>query len=284
MLAALLTILSLLVDFYDKVNLFQTPVTRKKKLIIILLITAAIVSIINDWLDNKSEEHSQATIESLNIKSGILRSEITDLRKENKTAQKEYTDSLINYHNYTTLLLARYGLKVDTLKNTIEELDSLSLMPAPITPPTLAMTNPPEYRALNDKEDVIGYTLEALNADVHVLNYYWTLINSKNNKLIGKPEGFFGSSMNFTTIIPAGSSTSNMIFIDRFKPSNFNDTFFLALHFEYKGKNNARQTPVRKIYQVITKQKKVTSVDNYIFNTVAFYLRKYKVWKKFYDL
>lgn len=52
-----------------------------------------------------------------------------DSIRENE--HKEYEDSLKSYHNYTTELLAKYGLKVDSLTNTVKSFDTSISRKAP---------------------------------------------------------------------------------------------------------------------------------------------------------
>ncbi len=79
------------------------------------------------WVTNRNsdqQDKDSATIDSLNARSSVLSEQIFYLRNESKASQKEYTDSIISYHNYTTELLAQYGLKVDRLGNTVRKIDT----------------------------------------------------------------------------------------------------------------------------------------------------------------
>jgi hypothetical protein len=231
-------------------------------------------------VDDNEKQHYTGIIDSLNIKSSTLTEVIKDLRKDNKIAQKEYADSLVNYHNYTTDLLARYGVKVDTLSNSIK---TLNYTAAKEIPPTLTILLPPAFDTIHG-EKILSYDLNCMNADAHLISYSYAFIGIKDNALFGKPTIYVGNSINYTSIIAKDDSRNLLIFIDRFKSKVPNDTFSLAMEFTYKGKNNIRQTPLRKIFTVVRTKEKCLDVSNEIFFLVAKYLKKYKIWNKFYDL
>jgi hypothetical protein len=231
----------------------------------------------NIHLTRKAENRSHYVADSTKRADDSLRNLTT----------KEYEDSLKSYHNYTTELLARYGLKVDTLTNTVNKFDT-SIQKE--TPPTLAILGGLYFDSSSTtKEKRLSYNLNALNADVHLLGYRYFILNVKRIELKdiifdGPPIPTPGM-MNFTTIIPAGGSQAVSWFVDRIKGAGMlRDTFFLAMDFIYKSKGNKVQTPLRKVYMVFLPQKYVIEAPSFEFMEVAYYLKKYKFWSKFYDL
>lgn len=279
MIAALLTIIGLIIGLSEKVTLFQTPITLKKVLIVSLFVAAAVVSFIKDLNDSNQRDHDSKTIDTLKSNSNILNDQISYLRKESKAAEREYTDSIVSYHNYTTDLLAKYGYKIDTLTNSVRKIDTSKGE----AQPTLAILPTPIFQK-NNNETNINYEISALTANAHILGYYYVLINTKAGMPYEKPL-LSGGILNFTTVIPAGDTRVMTLFLDRIKKfNNITDTFVLAMHFDYKSKSNKVQTPLRKVYVCYYSRNNIQETGSDEFILIANYLKKYKIWNKFYNL
>lgn len=292
MIALVIVACSLFLAFIDKPKLFQKPVNFRKIFILVVLIAVAVASYIKEHNNDVQQDHATKTIDSLNTYAKLLNVQIDTLRKENKVAQQEYVDSLASYHYNTTNLLARYGLKVDTLRNTISKFDTSLTREVP---PTLTILGPPEFAVLNNNETTLDFRLTALNADVHILEYYYAYLNVHHfendlsiyskDLVIEKPRVALGASMNFTSVLPAGGEQGLTIFVDRLKKAGaLKDTFFVAIHCDYKSKGNKVQTPLRKIYLVNTVNKTTREVTSIVFYHVSLILKKNKIWSKFYNL
>jgi hypothetical protein len=273
MLAALILLIGLLLSLFEKHSLFKKPVTVYKVIVILLLFASGVISFYKDVVDGKEKAKDRGKITTLTT-------QVSSLMIESKKAQREYADSLINYHNFTTELLAKYGLKVDTLTNTVRTMDTSILKEVP---PTLTILEPPVFSKLKD-ENIVAYSLNALNANAHLLGGYYVIINTRNRKCVDTPFVIPGTS-NFTTVIPANDIRALSFFIDRIKSDiSISDTFMLAMEFLYKSKANKIQTPLRKIYIVFYNNKVISEVISEEFYRIALYLKKYKVWRKFYNL
>jgi hypothetical protein len=166
MLAAILIIVGLIISFSEKVHLFQRPVTFWRGCVILLLVGSAVTSFYKDKEDGKQKAADSGTIKTLN-------SQVDSLRKESRVAQKEYTDSIISYHNYTTGLLAKYGLKIDTLTNQIKETDTKNKK---AIPPPIFELDPGNEIVLQDKIDnKYKLRLNFKSADAASTNFNITL-------------------------------------------------------------------------------------------------------------
>ncbi|HEX8356084.1 MAG TPA: hypothetical protein VF610_01670, partial [Segetibacter sp.] len=149
----------------------------------------------------------------------------------------------------------------------------------------------PVYMKRND-ESFISYKLNALNANVHILSYYYAFVNATKDNIKQNELKFEGipvvneGSMNFTTIIPSGGQPSEVnLFIDRVKNhETLKDTFYLTMEYLYKSKGNQTQTPMRKVYFVDHANKQIRDVTSREFYSVALFLKRNKIWSKFYDL
>lgn len=131
-------------------------------------------------------------------------------------------------------------------------------------------------------ERLFSYSLRAINADAHLVDYYYVVMNTDDYGVkIDSPQILSGGNMNFTTIIIPNEPREMMIFIERRRKVNKN--FFIAMEFTYKSKGNKIQTPLRKVYEVYGNQK-VREVDSYTFVRISLVLKRYKIWDKFYDL
>ena len=284
MISAVLIILGLLVTFIsEKPKLFKKPVTASNVFIIAVLVGSAAISFTNSISSDYQKARDSAIIDSLNGNTKALKVQISDLQKQSTIAQREYVDSIVNYHNYTTSLLARYGLKVDTLKNAVTKFDTSFRRE---TPPTLTIFEAPTFDKKGE-DRIVKYRLDALNADAHLLEYNYILISIKDSsgfRSLDKPTVSPGVA-NFTTIVPKGAPYEMFIYVDRMKSVfRLSDTFYLAIDFYYKSKNNVRQTPLRKIYLINCKDMQNEEVASYQFTYIALYLKKHKIWKKSYDL
>jgi hypothetical protein len=161
------------------------------------------------------------------------------------------------------------------------------------TPPTLTIPDLgfQKYSAdPKNNESVITYQLNALDANVHLLDYYYVIMNTKGN-IFGKLVEFVGEpmlslgTMNFTTIIPAGEKRPMAFFVDRVKAMDkVTDTFLLAMEFVYKSKLNKIQTPLRKVFIVDYPNHVIREANNSVFMQAALYLKKKGIWKRFYNL
>ena len=177
MFSALLTlVVGLILSINEKIHLFKRPITFARLSVIILLIISAILSFIMEITDDNRKALDSKTIITLGIKDNLLKERIDTLTKANKEDHKQYDDSLISYHNYTTTLLANYGLKIDTLNNTLNKFDTSSKKEIQ---PTLTILRPPIFDSLKGEKGMI-YELNALNADGHILGYYYAIINIKS--------------------------------------------------------------------------------------------------------
>jgi hypothetical protein len=144
----LIILFTLIMAFLEKPHLFKKPISTAKIIMSAALIITAGFSIFKDINEKQEQEanslilqRSGTTIDSLNINSSfqnglILRQNalIDSLRGESKTAALEYQDSLKNYHYNTVTLLAKYGLKVDTLRGEVSKIGThqqahLALLP-----------------------------------------------------------------------------------------------------------------------------------------------------------
>lgn len=276
---------TLILAFIEKPHLFRTPIGAAKIFIITVLIALAIFSAIKEINDDKQQVHDSKTIDSLHTESKILNHQIDTLRKDNKIAQREYEDSLISYHNYTTALLARYGLKVDVLTGTIKRMDSAVVKEVP---PTLTILNPPVIENIGN-ELRLSYEMQALNADAHLLLLRYIYINCKNGKPVDSNIAIVQSNAtNYTSVIPKDNPLANFVFIDRWTNRDTyrrTEDFIFIIECYYKSKGNIRQVPIRKIYFVSTgEHPSVHEFDSEDHYRVSLILKKKGIWKTFYDL
>jgi hypothetical protein len=138
MIGGIIIIFTLILAFFEKPHLFKKPIKTEKVIIIVIIIGTAIFSIVKDRFEEDEQDanaliirSSAKTIDSLKSNSDIQKGLIVrqsilidSLRSENKTAAQEYQDSLKNYHYNTIALLAKYGLKVDTLRGEVSKMGS----------------------------------------------------------------------------------------------------------------------------------------------------------------
>lgn len=137
MIGGIIILLTLILGFIEKPHLFKQPVQKEKVVIIIIIIGTAIFSISKDRIEADEQESnvltikkSARTIDSLKTSSDIQKGLIIhqsllidSLRLENRMAAVQHQDSLKDYHYKTTAILAKYGLKVDTLRGEVSKID-----------------------------------------------------------------------------------------------------------------------------------------------------------------
>lgn len=286
MIGGFLILCSLVLAFYEKPHLFKKPIKIGKIIVLAMLLGTAIFSFVQDHNNNVQQESDSAKIDSLTGASNTLINIVNSLRKENKAANQEYVDSIVNYHHHTTELLAGYGIKVDTLNNTVKKIDDKVLKEIP---PTLSIVDKPYIDSMKT-ERVMEYVLTAYNSNAHMISCTYTIVNYH---LLDEKTGIvrmdtpisFEGSMNYTTIIATDRPHGMSFFIDRNKSiRRMTDSCFIAIEFVYKSKENKRQTPLRKIYQIDLKNNYVHDVDNRLFTDISHWLKKHEVWPIFYDL
>lgn len=277
MIGIAIGILTLFLALYDKPSLFTRPVKPWKIFIILAIIATSIFSAVKELKSDAMQDHSSAVIDSLNGKADGLKDVILMLSKTNDLAHKEHQDSLKNFHYRTVEILARYGLRVDTLTGTIKSLNEKVTKEAP---PTLRVVEYPILKKnTGTDEEVFAYKLQALNADAHIVDYRYIFINMNANRNLDKPEIILGGYMNHTTVIPKGEAEPNerIVFIER--GASVSDPFILAIEIDYKSKGNEKQLPVRKIYEVSISKHTVREMDNSQYLTVSNHFKKYKIWE-----
>lgn len=132
--------------FVDKPHIFQRPINFGKSILFLSILGIAVASIVKGCDDSYQQDRSNKIIDSLKLDSDSLKSTadsiqdasenqthlievqtslIDSLRSESHTAAVEYQDSLKNYHYYTTDLLGKYGLKVDTLRGEVSTIRTM---------------------------------------------------------------------------------------------------------------------------------------------------------------
>lgn len=279
MVGAFIIILSLFIAFSEKPHLFTRPINSKKILIVTTLISIAIFSAFKENYNDIEQDRNAKTIDSLNGRSKTLSEVIDSLRAENKIAQQDFIVKLDSSHQNTVHILAMYGLQVDTLTNTIKKLDNSILKE---TPPTLRIIEPIVEDLYAHKEKVLSFGLQALNADVHILDYRYIFLPVVKGKFEGKPIVVQGGTMNYTTIIAANELLERTVFLDRI--TGLSDSFFVAIECIYKSKGNKVQVPLRNIYLASKLMKSCRETANQEHLQVSLILRKNKIWEKFYDL
>ncbi len=283
MIGIIIVLFTLILTVLEKPQILKRPYKLEKKIFLALLFATAIFSSYKEFTNDAAQTKANTIIDSLQSKTIILRELLDSSRVENKTAHIESMDSLARYQYNLTDLLAHYKLKVDTFQNKIREISKS----AKELPPTLTIFSPPKFDSLKN-EIIISYNLHSLNADSHLLDYIYTIINIKKERdslsFWGVPIVYPGTS-NFTTILPANKDYPLNFFIQRIKARDtVTNTFYIAMEFWYKSKGNKRQTPLRKVYRLDYNLKKVSDTNSDEFMRVAYFLKKYKVWEKFYDL
>lgn len=154
--------------------------------------------------------------------------------------------------------------------------------------PTLDIVEPLVYEDIKG-ENTLTYIIRASNAESHIDGYGYIIVPYHNDTMdfYGDPMVIPGGTLNFASILYTDELHKMIIFWDRIKthlPKQLPDTFALAIEYQYKAKNNVRHNPMRKIYRVMHKDKRVSSMSSYDFLKTALYLKKKKIWTKFYDL
>jgi hypothetical protein len=264
MITGALILFTLIYAFFEKPQLFQRPLKAEKIILSLLLLITSVCSYVKEHASDVQHDEAKKTIDSLQGEERFLLTQIDTLRKDNKIAESQYSEQVLGYHKYTMQLLAQYGLKVDTLTKTVDNKE---------TPPTLTISALPLIDTLN-KEHEFVYKLRALNANAHILGYYYVLINKHEidgSYTIDTPYVFGGGSMNFTSIIVPNELAAISIFLDR--PAA--DNCYLAMEFIYKSKGNKEQTPLRKIYEISGKKTKVHEVDSDTFYALSMILKQF---------
>jgi hypothetical protein len=275
MVTAAIVICALVYAFFDKPHLLQKPIKADKIIIIAVLILTAGLSYTKEYFNQVQQDKDSTVIDSLQGESKALLRQVDTLRSDNKIALKEYTSGLLGYHTYTTELLARYGIKVDTLTNTIRRLNNSG---SKEVLPTLAIFETPEIGNTNG-ETVFVYELESINSETHLISYDYTLINPKDGKTNGEidePIKFGGASMNLTTIIAPTDRRNMSIFMNR--DIKFKNDCYLAMEFKYQSKGNIEQPPLRKVYYIHNNKTKVSEVTSETFVEISNILHQNKIW------
>ncbi len=103
-----------------------------------LIVGGAIAALVDSCNKQKSDDVKDAKIDSLRIENKTLSNTMVGLREDNKQAQREHTLELTKSYNNTLEILAKYGLKVDTLDNSIKKLKDKVVREIP---PTLDIHN-----------------------------------------------------------------------------------------------------------------------------------------------
>ena len=221
--------------------------------------------------------------------------QLVEFRTENRTLNDTHSIALAKHDINTIEILAKYGLKVDTLSGTIEKINASIVKELP---PTLAILQVPTIKTTNNEKNLI-IDLYSLNSDSHILDFKIITINVKKfngdisvykkTAIFDTPHVSPSRCINFTTIVPSAKqdgvpipTNESMWFLDR--NPNLKDTFILAVEAIYKSKGNKIQTPLRKVYVVYKNQSNVQEVDSYLFEEMALILKKHKIWRKFYNL
>ena len=241
MITGALILFTLIYAFFEKPQLFQRPLKAEKIILSLLLLITSVCSYVKEHASDVQHDEAKKTIDS------------------------QYSEQVLGYHKYTMQLHAQYGLKVDTLTKTVDNKE---------TPPTLTISALPLIDTLN-KEHEFVYKLRALNANAHILGYYYVLINKHEidgSYTIDTPYVFGGGSMNFTSIIVPNELAAISIFLDRTPAA---DNCYLAMEFIYKSKGNKEQTPLRKIYEISGKKTKVHEVDSDTFYALSMILKQF---------
>jgi len=157
-------------------------------------------------------------------------------------------------------------------------------------PPTLTIDRMPTIDSQGN-ERLLTYILQSFNSDAHLLEIRYASANIKDGRLVETPKSWLTNSTNQTDIIMKEvvgvphSVHAKSLFLDRGGAlSVASDSFALAIEVYYKSKGNNRLPPLRKIFLVVKHSNSVLPVSNELFVRIAYYLKKYKVWTKFYDL
>lgn len=277
MVTTLLIICTLLYAILDKPHLLQKPIKAEKIIILSTLVLTAILSFVKERTNEKQQDHSSQIIDSLQGSSKALLIQIDTLKKDNKLASREYIDGLMNYHASTTELLAKYGLKVDLLKKTVEHFDTSGRRE--ITPTLLIR----EAKILGTSDRTIAFDLKAYNSEVHIVDYSYAIIETKPGNGDYIADTFYviqGTSMNLTTVIPVEGIYQAMLFIDR-KPIKAGS--YVGIEVTYKSKGNISQKPLRKIYWLDENKSTVREVSNSTYKQVNDYLKTVKIWTPIND-
>jgi hypothetical protein len=290
MISVILVICGLVIAFIEKPHLFQRPIKPAKVVVVSILVVTAIFSYCKEHNTEVAQDRSEHKIDSINHKADSLEGLTSDLRLQiknlvtnSKKSQMEYVDSLINYHNYTTDILAKYGYKVDTLNNTLTKLNDKVIKE---TPPTLTILSKPKLftsDSLGAKKVNLTFDLSALNSDAHITDAYYVLIGIKKGKLADTPLVQTFYSINYSEVIPAMSSIEIYLPIPTYLMKA--DTFAIAFNFDYKSKGDQKQKPLRKAYTLTLKSlPTIETTASYQFGMIGEYLKKFKIWPKLYDL
>lgn len=265
-------------------NFIQHP-KRVKRFKIATLIAFFIALVIayfeNHEVDKRNAKQYENIIRLTTIDS-TSQAQIESLIKDSKIAQKEYVDSLINYHHYTTELLAKYGYRVDTLDNSIKKLSDKVVKE---TLPTLAILNKPRMY-IKDTAGVynvdLTFNLSALNANAHLTDAYYVIIPIIGDTLCDDVTVRQFVSLNYSEVVAFGGSGAQM-YLPFGIPKHI-EQFALVFNFDYKSKGQKQQTPLRKAYIVDMKESTLKVAQSFQFGMIGTFLKKKKIWPVIYNL
>ncbi len=280
MTSAVLILCTLMYAFFDKPDLLSRPFNFRKIAMVIILLSTAAFSGVKEYNGDIQQQKDSTTIDSLQGASNTLLAQIDTLKTENRRDRKSYIDSMVNYNVNITTLLAKYGLKVDLLNQTIEKVTDKV---AKEIPPTL-MVECDRDIAGKTGDKYINFHLSALNADVHIVSYYYAIMEPVLKGAQFEYDSVRiveGSTLNYTSIIPKGETVTLQMFIDR---ANVADNSFIALECVYKSKGNSVQTPVRKIYTLYAKRAKIWEATTNEHQNFSVLMKRKGYWPVFYDL
>jgi len=286
LISCVLAVIGMFLSFFGITHENFTKHPKQIKVLKWIVGSTFIPVVVFAWLENseidKKNNIQYETIIRLKTIDSTSQAQIDSLRKDSKISQKEYVDSIINYHNYTTELLAKYGFRVDTLNKTLEKLSDKVIKEMP---PTLAILNKP----LLYTKDTLGsymidltFILTALNANVHLTDAYYITIPIRGDTLCNDITIRPFQSLNYSEVIPFTGDGSNMYL--PFSVPKTLDRFALVFNFEYKSKGGKQQTPLRKAYMWNIKDHSLKIAQSYQFGMIGQHLKKKNIWPILYDL
>ena len=293
MIGLLLSVIGFLISYFGITHDDVKPYFRNKYIkwsIYLIFALSAIFDIAKSVVDGRDTTKMQNTIacdskkiDSLNGASKALTIQIDSFRGENRELNLAHSIALARHDSNTIDILAKYGYKVDSFNNTLAKLkDKVNKE----IPPSLTILDKPTLFVKDTsgvKQSGLTFVLYSLNADSHITNAFYTIINIKNNQLADTPFCDLFRGFNYTQIIPAGVPLQVYLpFAFRFFCT---DTFVIALNFDYKSKGDKQQTPFRGAYTIVTTHpKSIQILDNFQFGELGKYLKKYNIWDKLYSL
>lgn len=244
------------------------------------LAVSIILTVLGKIIDNKiaKQDAKYAAIESKRISDSTANA---------------YTDTLRSNFRDISNILGAYGFSLretnDSLRYALIQIDKTikdKIETSKKEPePTLTIPETPTITENNNRL-FFKYRLSSYNADAHIVNYRYIVINlksSKNDMLLidGEPYIQDGGSINQTNIISYSTNITNeenqvIIFLDKLERKS--DEMFLIIDFTYKSKSGKLQEPMRMAYQISLSGKLVISADISKYDKIKEILKSKGFW------